>query len=141
MNVEVQNTVVQEKLVETIDKVVTSINDVGSFVLSELPDVVQQLIQWTIFKNSLTILFAVTLLLTVCLGLPTALKSLKQKFDCDSFWELPDDTCVASAIAVSAILVLTVITVITSCFAIVELVQLYVAPKVWLIEYANNLRK
>jgi hypothetical protein len=109
---------------------INSFLEAKSFVLSQAPDVVQQLLLWNIWLR-VSLLIGFTVFLVV--GTLTFNKLNKKLFEIDDDGFLP---------FVHTILFLgaTVGILTSSIFKIIpELIQLIVAPKIWLLEYAAHL--
>lgn len=125
-----EKNVMQDALVSIIQKTQQGIDASVSFLSEQIPDVIQQLLMWK-FAQSLvagTILLLITLLYLY--GWKPVVNFCKE--DCDNF------TGVMYAIFATPVGV--------GCFAAstswyMTSLQIYIAPKVYLIEYAASLVK
>jgi hypothetical protein len=116
-----------EKLMETADKALVELLDVfiktKDFAIEQAPDVVQQLLVW---KFTISLLCFVITLATPALFL--AVTHYLAKKNNDSSFYLPNMSLVLLIIPVSN-------------GHIIDWLQIWLAPKVWLIEYAASLVK
>lgn len=115
---------------------VSIINDVASaknFILSQAPDVISQLIQWNTIKYGSLVLFlgVLALFMYIC-GI-----YLHKKYLSEPDGDRRDDEDLAIGAGAAYIVGIAIsVFVVWNIFA---LVKIYVAPKVWLIEYAARL--
>jgi len=125
------NEQLQEALAELLGKANNGIDTAGDFLASELPDVIQQLLMWHGVKS-----FIISL---ICILTPFIIYKISVKIarltwmaDGGDPWGYPHvivPTGVIGGIALVA------------CTANINLtwLQIWIAPKVWLIEYAASL--
>jgi len=132
------NEVVNKLMIEMIE----TAGAVKSFVVTEAPEVVQQLLAWTVWENVIWLGIAIILL---CLAIWNGLKIFKfnKKYSGLTYDERQEGEGSFFMWFVSSI-VLSLITLITTAHMpsyILEIVKISVAPKVWLLEYASSLVK
>ena len=145
----------EETLVNVINDVTQSVSTAKNFLVSEIPDVIQQLIMWKTCKYAILAVAAV-IIFSLAFRYFRAVLTISNKKDCTkkqlamvknwncygsrsdeeiTSYELKDSTVFTSAICV----VLMVLTGIVFLQVFFDLIQIIVAPKVWLIEYAADL--
>lgn len=116
-------------LVELLGTVNGGMQTAGEFLLAELPDVVQQLLLWHGVSNLVYMVMALLLLAS----LP---KQGRYAYELVHKMEDDSDQCFAGG-AVLAALGIEFITLLAMLN--MEWLQIYLAPKVWLLEYAAAL--
>ena len=120
----------QLALTEILNKTISGIDTSVEFMQAELPDVISQLLTWYAVYNGSLALLAIFIIAALCFGWIKIIRISKQ-----------DD----SAIDVDEFMVAAIISVILFVTAIIlfnlEWLQILIAPKIWLIEYAATLVK
>ena len=116
------------KLVEAISSITTNLTQAKSFVLSELPDVLQQFIMFNTFKSVGYTALGLLLMIICILALRSIFKTREEK-------GLRDVDTEPFVIA----LLFLVIGFLFFCANFMETVQLLMAPKVWLLENIHSL--
>lgn len=119
-------------LATLIEQATTGIDASVSFLQAELPDVIYQLLLWHGVKSAVICFFGVLILITYAVG-------------CRIYWKLgftgPNATTdlffFFFPCAMGACLALSV----SAAFINLTWLQIWIAPKVWLLEYAANLVK
>ncbi len=139
------NEQLQAQFVQIIQSVSESAASAKNFVLSELPDVAQQVINWYLFKsvfeNIIALIFIIfaIYLLTKLFQVPIS-KSKANKFQlfCYEFTRdgeikelMPTVLIPIAAIIICVVLSINYLNL--DCFKII------IAPKLWLIEYTTNI--
>ena len=118
---------IENKLVEAITDITANLAQAKSFVLSELPDVLQQYLLFNTIKSCGYTLLGLTLIIACIYGIYKTTKETK--------WSEPD----------VAIFILSIIFTIiggTMFFTnLVEAIQILIAPKVWLLENLSYILK
>lgn len=133
----------QNAVASIITKAVQGADAAAEFVKAELPDVIQQLLTWNLVENLVFWCASVFLLLVVA---PVLIRMIFVAFkNCDNdeskdHWAYSDE--VACPVAATSF-VLSLISIIVGLIGIcdIEWLQIWLAPKVWLIEYAADLVK
>ena len=139
------NEQLQAQFVQIIQSVSESAASAKNFVLAELPDVAQQVINWYLFKsvfeNSIAlicIIFAIYLLIKLFQVPVTKSKANKFQLFCYEFTRDGEikELMPTVLIPVAAIIICIVISIYNfnlDCFKIL------IAPKLWLIEYTTHI--
>lgn len=132
------NEQLQSALVQVIEKATTGIDASVSFLSSEMPDVIHQLILW---KTSYYSLYAALgLLLIICSILLARNIRIGAADKDDNLWwdgkygmsECGFFGCVACGVAFG-------LGVIIAVSSLTSILQITIAPKIWLLEYAASL--
>lgn len=139
------NEQLQAQFIQIIQSVSESAASAKNFVLAELPDVAQQVINWYLFKsvfeNSIAlicIIFAIYLLIKLFQVPVTKSKANKFQLFCYEFTrdgeikELMPTVLIPGAAIISCI-VISIYNFNLDCFKIL------IAPKLWLIEYTTHI--
>ena len=132
MSNKVENNNVENAVVEIINKAIRGIDSTTDFLLSEIPEVIQQLLMWN-FAKSLIISFV--LLASVAVSLFVGLKLLRGDFIKLSP-RLHD-----SRFGICCILAFFAAINFYELLYSNDWLMIWIAPKVWLMEYAANLVK
>ena len=122
-----------EQLAEILKKGLEAAEKTGNFVVEQAPDLIQQLIVWKTCEYILLILISVGLILSIKKWYNWAIKRYEYFGDFTGEVEF----IVFSIYSIFVILVFG-ITLFNSFF---NLIQILLAPKIWLIEYITNLIK
>jgi hypothetical protein len=101
-----------------------------SFLQAELPEVVEQLLMWHFTVNLISFIGACVVTLAACIAMIPLIKCIKAV---DSYWVF--ETAVATVIGYLLIVLITIKTYN------LEWLQIWLAPKVWLLEYSATLIK
>lgn len=115
-----------QTIVDTIlGKAIEAATSTGDFLKEQIPDVVNQLIKWTIVSNTVGVLFG-------SLALVGSYKMAKAAMaSCRGYREFWAFGVVASIIPGLAMTISSGM----------ELIKILVAPKLWLLEYAAHLMR
>lgn len=152
------NESLQQAISKLIEKALESADAAGSFLSAEIPEVIEQLLLWNAISSgllfSLSILIIISCLFTgkfsiKCLTTDTpSLGELRDNPEKHPLFTIKNPTSSwASVTSTDSAQVKVTMSVIWSilglalaacCFSI-EWLQILIAPKVWLIEYASNL--
>jgi len=127
MNSELQSTL-NDALVSVIEGAATA----KDFILAETPEVVEQLLAWHLFKYGLLMGVGVLLLLSVGIYWRFVVKK----------WEWMERNCIEVVFVVGGAVGTAFATIIafSECINITWL-QILIAPKLYLLEYAASLVK
>ena len=123
------NEELQKALGELLNKANNGIDAASGFLAAELPDVIQQLLTWYVVEN--TIWFMCNVLLTFAFYKATVEFNKLRKENIREMYDIP---MILTAIG----LIVTTMVAITCG---VEALKIYIAPKLWLLEYAASLTK
>lgn len=143
------NEELQKALAELLGKANNGIDTAGEFLASELPDVIQQLLMWHGVKS---LIFCVTGILMICFA-AKAFKSIKtiipnrptEDNSCGNwFYEryFGDSSSIHLGGVVFCLVFFNIcFTYVLSAIYMLNIqwLQIWIAPKVWLIEYAAKL--
>lgn len=147
------NEQLQSALAKIIEKAVAGMDSSIAFMQAETPEIVEQLLAWYAVKG-LMLSFLGTIMISV--GIFVAIKAMKSKPEVsdnfkDTFlwtrgrYQWNKDEAIANEGA--AMLIATFVSlsiffgILFLCFNLMEPIQILIAPKVWLIEYASTLVK
>lgn len=114
-------------LSKAIEKGIEMAEKTGEFVIDQAPDLIQQFYHWHIAKESLVILVCITIAILF-------IKIWNKFFDSDEYEELDE----GAAIYLAFMVIILIISFIISISALLELLQIIIAPKLYLIEYFIN---
>lgn len=140
------NDQLQNALSALIMKANSGIDASTKFLSAEIPDVVRQLIVWNIARETVWLVFGIVMLITATLVVrkmirdyKTSSKTLERSWVHDgSSYKPATESCFLTSVACGLALI---IGLIISASCVFKLLQLWLAPKVWLIEYAASLTK
>ncbi len=144
------NEQLQTALSEMINKSVDGIESSVAFMQQELPDVIEQLLMWYMVKGLMWVVFGFVLILLTA-AFWKKVYACKPNKDGESNWAWSTESLYRSKIVsldeftlfaggtASFISLLVGIPVIL--VNIVEPIKIWIAPKIWLIEYAAQLVK
>lgn len=136
-----------EQLQQAIATLVTKANDgidsATSLLSAELPEYVYQLLMWhgicsaVLFIVGMVILISTTTILCKYTGKGELIEGAlcyKETLTHDRYGNLDDRTMLTSSVAL-------VICIIAVCMLNLEWLKIWIAPKVWLVDYAASLIK
>ena len=126
------NETLQKALTELVEKSMEGMNSTVNFLQAEIPEVLKQLLMWHGVSNF--IYFILGIFMAICLIILDVIiirKGIKDRWD-DELWMI--------ATIGGAILNVIIIS-ISSILINMQWLQIWIAPKVWLIEYASKLIK
>lgn len=120
-------------LVDIIQQVSGGVKQGVSFLQQEIPDVVKQLLMWKFVE---AIVWSVGCLLLTLQVIPIGLWAVKYHKETHTSYDFPGHIFVAmTSLCVAAIASARLFV------NVLDAMKLYIAPKVWLIEYAASLVK
>lgn len=140
------NEQLQAQFVQIIQSVSESAVSAKNFVLTELPDVAQQVINWYLFKYVfeniialICIIFAIYLL-TKLFQVPVN-KSSSNKFQlfCYTFSRINGEMKELSPTVLIPIVAVIICLVLSIAYFNLDCFKILIAPKLWLIEYTTNI--
>ena len=130
------NEELQKALAELLGKASSGIDTASNFLVSELPDVIQQLLMWHGVYSFILFLFATVFIPT---GIAFIFKAFSGK-DKEGHWaytKAPYDPMSINGVLV--LLLSVVILVVGFVMLNFKWLMIWIAPKVWLLEYAARL--
>ena len=122
-----------QQLAEILKKGLEAAEKTGNFVVEQAPDLIQQLIVWKTCEYIFLILISIAFMFSLYKWHKSAMKRYD---DFDDFCDKIEFFiyCIYSIVVIS----IFGIALFTSFF---NLIQILLAPKIWLIEYASQLIK
>ena len=126
------NETLQKALTELVEKSMEGMNSTVNFLQAEIPEVLKQLLMWHGVSNF--IYFILGIFMAICLIILDVIiirKGIKDRWD-DELWMIA---------AIGGTTLNVIIATISSIFINMQWLQIWIAPKVWLIEYASKLIK
>lgn len=122
-----------QQLAEIIKKGLEAAEKTGNFVVEQAPDLIQQLIVW----KTCEYIFLIIISIAFMFSLYRWHKSAMKRYDnYDNFCK-KIESFIYGIYAIAVILIFGIV-LFTSFF---DLIQILLAPKIWLIEYASQLIK
>ena len=140
------NEQLQAQFIQIIQSVSESATSAKNFVLAELPDVAQQVINWYLFKSvfeNIIALICITFaiyLLTKLFQVPVN-KSSSNKFQlfCYTFSRINEEMKELSPTVLIPIAAIIICTVLSINYFNLDCFKIIIAPKLWFIEYTTNI--
>ena len=125
------NEELQKALGELLSKANNGIDAAGVFLAAELPDVIQQLLMWHAVKSLITFV--------LCLLIPFIIYRVSINVARKTFLKEGNDAFEFPHMIIPMVFIGIIAP--TICLAKINIVwlQIWLAPKVWLIEYAAKL--
>ena len=126
------NETLQKALTELVEKSMEGMDSTVNFLQAEIPEVLKQLLMWHGVSNF--IYFMIGIFLAIWLIILDGIiirKGLKDGWD-DELWMIA---------TIGGATLNVIIIIISSIFINMQWLQIWIAPKVWLIEYASKLIK
>ena len=124
------NDQLQPALAEILNKSMSGIDAASEFLLAETPEVIQQLLLWYAVYSGIWFIICCLALLSVILSIKWAIKHEKKA-----------DYHDAGMYATFAGFYTAIIFLITVFTIDLDWLKIWIAPKIWLIEYAASLAK
>ena len=122
-----------QQLAEILKKGLEAAEKTGNFVVEQAPDLIQQLIVWKTCEYIFSILISIAFLFYIYKWCKSA---MKRYGDLNNFIDEPEFFMFS---IYSIVVILMFGTALFTSFF--NLLQILLAPKIWLIEYAANLIK
>lgn len=147
------NEQLQSAVTKILERAISGIDSSVEFMQAELPDVIEQLLMWYAVKGALLSLIGFIL---ITLSLVIVVKSFKSKpemtdnFKSSVLWVrgsytwnrdevvARDEACFLIGLCSLAMFIIGILMFSTN---LMEPIQILVAPKIWLMEYAANMVK
>lgn len=125
---EIMNDQLQNKLVEVIGDIQSNASQAKLAILDQVPDVVQQWLMFELYKSSVWLVIAIIGLLSTALLLRAVRKQTTWKGD-------------SEPLAYTYIIIGSIVYTIMFFVNIQDVVQILLAPKVWIIEHMSQIMK
>ncbi len=134
INYSIINQKLQDSLATMVDKTVSATGEATTFLVNQIPDVLQQLLRWKMMESLLSVIFPIILFLIAACGYGYWLKKVIQ-WGCFNTYD-PVGYVLGALFGGAAVFGLF----LSACFHF-DLVwlQIWIAPKVYLLEYAKSL--
>lgn len=139
---------VVDKLNDSLVRMIEGIEDGAVFLSGEIPEFVNQLLMWHLVKNGLMAIFG---LIFIGLSIYTShlclkfFKKAKSDYEESKEWTIyeshPEVTSGLYDIHGSVIIIPLVLFIMGILMTNLEWLQIWIAPKVWLVEYITTLVK
>ena len=127
------NEQLQKALVELIGKASNGIDASVSFLSEEIPDVIHQLLVWYAIESAIHTVIGVAIV-----AMWIACERLALKKISDWKWEVEDVFMNYLLIGMFP----RIAAFVTACIMVnIDWLKIWIAPKIWLIEYASQLSK
>ena len=130
------NEQLQQAVADLINKSVATAEKAGDFIISELPDVVEQLLLYEFWYSLIMFLFGLAFVFASAYGITSGSKTIISVEEGDK-----PSHFVPFAVFKLVISVIMALLGIASVLLEHTWFKIWIAPKVWLIEYAANLVK
>ncbi len=129
------NEQLQASLAELINKSISGTNKAQEFLLSEIPDSIQQLLMWHGIYNFVLFIISISIFISIPFFIKGIInKVLKIDFNSDEM-----DINIIFLILYTALIIIFI--PIGSVIFNLQWLKIWIAPKIWLIEYAVNIVK
>lgn len=139
------NEQLQQALVEILNKTVSSIDASVGFMQAQLPDVIEQLLLWYAIKGVILFLVGVFMMTSIIFYTLKVMSIDFQSYDHDTFWVAHYNHSSNSMNIGAMLLGLFCASISFAGFImlgrIMDSIQIWIAPKIWLIEYSASLVK
>jgi Na+-transporting NADH:ubiquinone oxidoreductase subunit NqrD len=141
MNEQLQNAVAT-----ILDRAVTGIDSSVDFMQAELPEVIEQLLMWYAVKGVILVFIGLFLIIPFILVMKKIASKDIHSATCDSFW-VTYYSHIGNGLGGGAMLLVifsgvsSLIGSLLVLFNIMVPIQIWIAPKIWLMEYASSIVK
>lgn len=127
------NETLQKAVAVMIEKAASGIDTATNFLAAEIPDVIHQLLVWNLVKSAVTVVACLAVLFGIYLIVRFIYKKTEESRCPNQFPTVMTGIILVGLAGVPCVLGI-------SCHTLNAL-KIWLAPKVWLIEYAANLVK
>jgi len=134
------NEQLQKALAEIIQKTMTGLDATVTFLSAEIPDVIHQLLLWYAVKYGLECLFGLALLVGWIVAIRWGFKKARA-FEASLNMLASGEGKGYYLFGVAAFFLTLMMLVAVPAFINIQWLQILIAPKLWLIEYAAKLVK
>lgn len=133
------NDKLEQALVQLVDKTLAGVDTSIEFLSQEIPDVIGQLLMWHAVSNMVYCILGFVWLWVCCLPVRKPKKGVGNW--CWEWDEYREKHSLTAESAVGLVLILPLGFAIDSILRGMTALQIWIAPKVWLLEYAASLTK
>ena len=127
------NETLQKAVAVMIEKAVSGVDTAMNFLVAEIPDVIHQLLVWNLVKSVVTVVACLAVLFGIYLVVRFINKKAEESEHSDHFPTVIEGVLLGGLGGVPCVLGISHYTL--------NALQIWLAPKVWLIEYAAKLVK
>jgi len=126
-----------ESLQKVVEKALKVAETTGQFVIEQAPDLINQFLQWHLFRNIIGILIAISIFLMGRYLPYLWLQKEYDKYDADQrfFNRFGDDGAIIGYVLFT---VMTLFSFLMLYVKIMNIIKITVAPKIFIIEYFIN---
>jgi len=133
------NKILEESLAKLIEKSISGIDAATGFLQSEVPEYITQLLTWYAVYNFLMFILGIVIFVSVVF-FTKKYSGKKRDKDGKFVWTLThDDDGIVAPQVIATVIVVIICFVISVESINLEWLQIWIAPKVWLIEYAAKI--
>lgn len=137
------NEALQQAVADLLQRAVDGVDSAATFLSAELPDYVYQLLLWYGVKSGVGCLLGIAMLfvaykLCVKAAKITAAYRNKESWALDYYGDATGTVVAGTA---ACYLGATILVVIAACSVDLVWLKIWLAPKVWLVDYATSLVK
>lgn len=122
-----------EILAKLMQRALDGVDSAVEFSQQQIPDIVQQLLTWKAIESGISMLVFVAIIIGMLIGWRKVIKFVKN-YDTDDSEEI-------GAIYGLSVLASVIIILISSCFFDLVWLKIWLAPKLYLLEYGASLIK
>jgi len=120
----------EKQLQDALVEVLPTVMEAKDFVLSELPDVVHQLLMWKVFESIGYNILAIVFVFVSIKMYKIAKENMTPKLDFVK--DLKMSFCLIGGV---------ILNILSICIVNIKFVQIWIAPKVYIIEYLKEMTK
>jgi hypothetical protein len=130
----------EQKAVEVVDKLIGGMDALTNFASMQIPDVAKQAISYAAVGNVITIVFCVLFSLSFAMVAKHVMRIDFATAE-DGFWVGDNRITVHGALIMVFYGIVAADSVLVAMDCVSELIKIWIAPKVWLMEYTASLVK
>jgi hypothetical protein len=130
----------EQKAVEVVDKLIVGMDALTNFASMQIPDVAKQAISYAAVDNLITIAFCVLFSLSFAIVVKYVMR-IDFAAAKDGFWVEDNLITVHGALIIVFYGTFAAVSVLVAMGCVSELIKIWIAPKVWLMEYTASLVK
>jgi len=128
----------QNAVTELITKAISTADHAQEFVMAEMPELIQQLLYWKMIEAIFVFILSIIWLFAYIKSIKWIWPKLNHKVDCLDAWAASKGISTIGMVIVGSLVIINLTIGIDQIFTIL---QIWIAPKVYLIEYASGLIK
>jgi len=131
---------IQDTANEALRAIIDNATSAKEFILSELPEVIEQLLMWKTTESIISIVFMLLSVAILALVIFTVIRC--NKFEGKGNGVILKETGPLDFFLIIGLMILaglSVLALFSVYFDLSRILQIYIAPKVYLLEYASKL--